>query len=353
MPNIYTRSGDKGMTGLFGGTRVAKQSPLVEAYGTVDEANSTIGEAKAAMTDPAIRATLHHIQQRMFTLAAELASDAAGREILDNKIGADDVTELERLIDECLAVTGPQRNFVVPGRDPISGILHRARTVVRRAERRVLIATESDSIRPEIITYLNRLSDALFALARLAEHHHDMDRVEQVVLETVARALGTPEGAAVLAGSTTPAGSGTLGPHDLPRYDLATLKLMAEAAEQKATEIGVPCVFAGVDAGGNLMLLERMAGSLLVSIEAAQNKAFTAAAFGQPTAELKDLSGPGGPIPGIQNFNDGRVVVFGGGFPVFVDGELAGGIGASGGTPDQDESIITHALATAQKESRS
>ena len=354
MPNVYTRSGDKGMTGLFGGSRVPKQSPLVEAYGTVDEANSTIGEAKAAMTDPTIRATLHHIQQRLFTLAAELASDAAGREILDNKIGADDVTELEHLIDECLAVTGPQRNFVVPGRDQISGILHRARTVVRRAERRVLTAGEYEEIRPDVIKYLNRLSDALYALARLAEHRHDLAHVEQLVREAVERTLAAPAGAAAPNGSeegstVTDAQGGSA----LPRYDLATLKLLAEAAERKAAEVGVPCVFAGVDQGGNLMLLERMAGSLLVSIEAAQSKAFTAAAFGRPTAELKDLSGPGGEIPGIQNFNNGRVVVFGGGLPVFVDGELAGGIGVSGGTPDQDESIITYALATAQKESRS
>lgn len=353
MPNVYTRSGDKGMTGLFGGSRVPKQSPLVEAYGTVDEANSTIGEAKAAVTDPEIRATLHHIQQRLFTLAAELASDAVGREILDNKIGANDVTELENLIDECLAVTGPQRNFVVPGRDQVSGILHRARTVVRRAERRVLTAGEYEEIRPDVIKYLNRLSDALFALARLAEHRHDLAHIEKLVREAVERVLAPPAGGVAPDEPEAATGTGAQGGTALPRYDLAALKLLAEAAEKKAVEIGVPCVFAGVDQGGNLMLLERMAGSLLVSIEVAQSKAFTAAAFGRPTAELKDLSGPDGDIPGIQNFNNGRVVVFGGGLPVFVDGELAGGIGVSGGTPDQDESIISYALATAQKESRS
>ena len=128
---------------------------------------------------------------------------------------------------------------------------------------------------------------------------------------------------------------------------------MAAAAQERAAELGVPCVFAGVDAGGNLVLLERMAGSLLGSLALAQCKAFTAAAFKRPTADLGDASGPGGELHGIQNSNGGRVVVFGGGLPVLVDGELVGGIGVSGGTVDQDVSIVTHALAAARKEHRS
>ena len=137
MPNVYTRTGDKGLTGLFGGSRVPKLDPGVEAYGTVDEANAAIGQAKALATDEPIRNTLHGIQQRLFVLAAELASDAKGRAILDNTISATDVKELEDLIDMCRSVTGPQRNFVVPGRDVPSASLHEARTVARRAERRV------------------------------------------------------------------------------------------------------------------------------------------------------------------------------------------------------------------------
>ncbi|HET7724662.1 MAG TPA: cob(I)yrinic acid a,c-diamide adenosyltransferase [Propionibacteriaceae bacterium] len=328
MPNVYTRTGDTGLTGLFGGSRVPKQDPEVEAYGTVDEANTAIGEAKAIASDESVRATLHGIQQRLFVLAAELASDAKGREILANTIGDADISDLESLIDMCLEVTGPQREFVVPGRDVPSAALHRARTVTRRAERRVLTMAETVPVRPEVIRYLNRLSDALYALARLTEHHHDVATVEQVVRRAVANALGD--------GSLTPAS----GP-----YDLAALKRMAEAAEAKATEMGVPVVFAGVDAGGNLMLLHRMADSLLGSIDIAISKAFTSAAFKLPTSALKDASAPTGELHGIQGSNGGRVVVFGGGLPVFVDGHLAGGIGVSGGTVDEDVRIVTHALS--------
>ncbi|HSK32957.1 MAG TPA: cob(I)yrinic acid a,c-diamide adenosyltransferase [Propionicimonas sp.] len=329
MPNVYTRTGDAGLTGLFGGSRVPKQDPAVEAYGTVDEANSAIGEAKAVAMDSSVRATLHGIQQRLFVVGAELASDAKGREILGNTISAADVSDLEGLIDMCLAVTGPQREFVVPGRDLPSAALHRARTVTRRAERRVLTMSETIPVRPELIKYLNRLSDTLYALARLTEHHHDLTMIEQLVRTAVARALGA---------------TGTIA-----TYDLATLKLMAAAAEAKAAELGVPIVFAGVDAGGNLMLLHRMGDSLMGSIDIAINKAFTSAAFRLPTAALKDASTPAGELHGIQNSNDGRVVVFGGGLPVFVDGRIAGGIGVSGGTVDEDVTIVTHAISAVQE----
>jgi ATP:cob(I)alamin adenosyltransferase len=337
MPNVYTRTGDAGLTGLFGGSRVPKQDPGVEAYGTVDEANSAIGEAKAVAMDESVRATLHGIQQRLFVVAAELASDAKGREILANTVGPADVKDLEDLIDMCQVVTGPQREFVVPGRDVPSAALHRARTVTRRAERRVLTMSETIPVRPELIKYLNRLSDTLYALARLTEHHHDMTMIEQVVRVAVQRALGV----------TIP--EPDEGSPRAKTYDLATLKVMAAAAEAKAADLGVPIVFAGVDAGGNLMLLHRMSDSLLGSIDIAIGKAFTSAAFKLPTSALKDASTPSGELHGIQNSNDGRVVVFGGGLPVFVDGRIAGGVGVSGGTVDEDVCIVTHAISAVQE----
>ncbi len=338
MAQIYTRTGDKGTTGLFGASRVPKQDVAVEAYGTVDEANSSIGEAKALATDEQSHQELHEIQRRLFVLGAELASDEAGRSMLIDTITDADISRLEDLIDRCNEITGPQTQFIIPGRDLQSATLHRARTVVRRAERRVLTMSQTREVRPELITYLNRCSDALYALARLAEHQHDLIEIERIVRESVARALEREQPATI--------------PDEgfaLKRFDLDVLKLMAEAAEEKATQMRLPLVFAGVDAGGNLMLLHRMAGSLLVSLNTAANKAYTAAAFQQPTADLKDQSAQTGPIPGIQNFEDGRVVVFGGGLPIFVDGQLAGGIGVSGGSPDEDSSIVKHALSIARK----
>lgn len=333
MPNVYTRTGDTGQTGLFGGSRVPKQSLAVEAYGTVDEANAAIGAAKAIQPED-IREDLQAIQRRLFVLAAELASDAKGREILDNKISTDDVVDLEHLIDRCLAFTGPQRQFVVPGRDPASAALHQARTVIRRAERRMLTLAEHEPVRPEVIKYVNRLSDTLYALARVQETRYDLAHVEELVREAVSRALGGEP-----RGQTPP-----FTPSGISSWDLATTKRLAAAAEARAAELGVPIVFAACDAGGNLMLLHRMEDSLLGSIDIAINKAFTSAAFKLPTDALADQVIPGGSLYGIELSNQGRVVVFGGGMPVFVDGRIAGAIGVSGGTVAEDMDIANHAL---------
>ena len=343
MPNVYTRTGDKGDTGLFGGSRVPKQSLRVEAYGTVDEANAALGAAKAMLPAGQWRRRVHDVQQRLFVLAAELASDPEGAAILANKINADDITDLEHLIDDCLAVTGPQREFVVPGRDDRSGAFHQARTVVRRAERRVLTLAETEPVRPELITYLNRLSDAVYSLARLAETWRD-EEIERIVRDAVAKVLGTP---------ATPDGepkgeqsASTPSPSRMParRFDLAAAKRIAERAEARSAELGVPVVIAAADAGGNLMLLHRIEGALLAATEVAINKAWSAVAFQAPTATLGPLATEDGPFPGLADTNSGRVVLFGGGVPVHVDGELAGAIGISGGTAEQDVDIATCAL---------
>ena len=395
MPNVYTRTGDKGDTGLFGGSRVPKQSLRVEAYGTVDEANAALGAAKAMLPAGQWRRRVHDVQQRLFVLAAELASDPEGATILANKINAEDITDLEHLIDDCLAVTGPQREFVVPGRDDRSGAFHQARTVVRRAERRVLTLAETEPVRPELIKYLNRLSDAVYSLARLAETWRD-EEIERIVRDAVAKVLGTPskqvepdrdEGAVRVETTRQPknrpnpghhgfdtassqseqAGSTNftraklaqpdhepLGEQSAPapsrgrtpvrRFDLAAAKRIAERAEARSAELGVPVVIAAADAGGNLMLLHRIEGALLASIEIAINKAWSAVAFQAPTATLGPLATGDGPLPGLADTNSGRVVLFGGGVPVHVDGELAGAIGISGGTAEQDVDIATCAL---------
>ena len=326
MPNIYTRTGDKGDTGLFGGSRVPKQSLRVEVYGTVDEANAALGAAKAMLPPGPWRLRVHAVQQRLFVLAAELASDEQGAAILAGKVDQDDITDLEHLIDDCLAITGPQREFVVPGRDERSSAFHQARTVVRRAERRALTLAESEPVRPEIITYLNRLSDAVYALARLTETWRDQE-LEQVVRDAVAKVLG---------GRTASPGARCL--------DLAAAKEIAERAQRRATEVGVDVVIAVADAGGNLMLLHRMAEAMLGSTDVAVNKAWTAAAFRATTAAVGDLASDEGEAPGLARTNSGRVILFGGGIPIFTDGRLAGAIGVSGASIDQDVDIATFAL---------
>jgi cob(I)alamin adenosyltransferase len=168
---IYTRTGDSGETGLFGGARVDKDDARVEAYGTVDELNSCIGAARALGVSPQTDASLVQIQSDLFTVGAELACVPGQEEKLRMTLVSDaDIERLERWIDQSEAPLAPLKNFVLPGGSPSAAELHRARTVCRRAERRTLTAGRSSSVRPTTVIYLNRLSDLLFVLARYENH---------------------------------------------------------------------------------------------------------------------------------------------------------------------------------------
>ncbi len=165
---LYTKTGDDGTTGLFGGARVPKASPRVEAYGTVDETNASLGVARALGPDAAIDAVLAQVQVDLFTVGAELAC-VPGREdrLKIALVGEDDIVRLERAIDAADAAAKPLTSFVLPGGTPVAAALHLARTVCRRAERCVLALPDAPA-RREVVVYLNRLSDLLFALARQA-----------------------------------------------------------------------------------------------------------------------------------------------------------------------------------------
>jgi cob(I)alamin adenosyltransferase len=168
---IYTRTGDEGTTGLFGGGRVAKDDPRVEAYGDVDELNATLGLARAIEPDPRIDEILVGAQRDLFAIGALLATPdlAKMREQLE-KARIDDarITQLEQDIDVGEAEVTPLRAFIVPGGTRKAATLHVARTVCRRAERRVVQLSHSVELPPLAAIYLNRLSDLLFVLARVA-----------------------------------------------------------------------------------------------------------------------------------------------------------------------------------------
>ena len=163
---LYTRTGDDGSTGLVGGPRVSKCDLRVAAYGEVDEANAAIGLVIACCSDDQIGARLREIQSELFVIGAELATPE-GR-APNPKIGDTHVTQLEHWIDEASAETPPLRYFVLPGGTFAAASLHLARTVCRRAERAVVTLSLHQSVRQTVVIYLNRLSDLLFALARLA-----------------------------------------------------------------------------------------------------------------------------------------------------------------------------------------
>jgi cob(I)alamin adenosyltransferase len=170
---VYTRSGDKGMTALVGGKRVAKDSLRVASYGTIDELNATIGLARAFNEEAAasearawLEDVLCRLQNELFDLGSELATPPEAHYEGMFRVGPADIKALEELMDECQKDLEPLKSFVLPGGGRVSACLHMARTVCRRAERDVLQLGREEDVGPHPLAYVNRLSDLLFVLAR-------------------------------------------------------------------------------------------------------------------------------------------------------------------------------------------
>ena len=176
---IYTKTGDGGQTSLFGNIRVSKADARVDAYGEVDEVNACLGAARAAGVDGEIGAALEAIQKDLFAIGARLAdpSSRIAPRVTKVAVGDSDVQRLEEIIDRLEGELPPLRRFILPGGSPAGAALHLARTVCRRAERRV-IALGADAVEPILVVYLNRLSDLLFVMARAAKHRAGVPEVE-------------------------------------------------------------------------------------------------------------------------------------------------------------------------------
>jgi cob(I)alamin adenosyltransferase len=166
---IYTKTGDKGETGLFGNDRVSKASKRIEAYGTVDELNSVLGIVRSLNPPPEIDAIVEAIQGDLFTLGADLATPYDSNSSVP-RIQAAEVQRIEKYIDEIDPKLQPLKHFILPGGTNVAAMLHFARTVCRRAERRVVKLAKKEEIGEQAIVYLNRLADLLFVLARYANN---------------------------------------------------------------------------------------------------------------------------------------------------------------------------------------
>jgi cob(I)alamin adenosyltransferase len=171
---IYTKAGDQGDTGLFGGARVRKDVHRVEAYGTLDELSACLGLAIAGLGPECaeLSGVLIRLQSELFDLGAELATppDRAGTKLAARVpvAGSDQVKALEAEIDRYEAMLEPLQTFILPGGSQAAAKLHLARTVARRAERRIVTLAAEEPVNPDILIYMNRLSDLLFVLARTA-----------------------------------------------------------------------------------------------------------------------------------------------------------------------------------------
>ncbi len=168
---IYTKSGDLGETSLWGGSRVKKSHPRVSTYGTLDEANSTLGLALSFLpaSESQIQQRLIRVQNELFQVGAELATQAGAKNSCA-LIGEIEIKALENEIDEMESKLDPLKNFILPSGGSAGSAIHLARTIVRRSERECVELTLNENLRPEVVRYLNRLSDYLFVMARYTNH---------------------------------------------------------------------------------------------------------------------------------------------------------------------------------------
>lgn len=308
---IYTKTGDKGTTSLVGGSRVKKDDCRVWAYGTIDEANSALGLARSHINDEKIRKIIFNIQKDLFEVGAELA--AIGTEKYKERINSGYVTSLEEIIDKIQEEKPEFFCFMVPGGTVESAFLDVARTTIRKAERYISEVRSEYYIGENLVRYINRLSDCIYAIARYIDFKDIKDKVKMrfQVEKKHESAFSV--------------------------LNIENAELIAKASISKAHEIHVPMVICITDPYGNMILLKKMDGALIASIEIAKGKAYTSAVLKMATDKLKDLSLPQGELWGIGNLPN--IVTFGGGYPLIIKDKIAGAIGVSGGAVDEDMKV--------------
>lgn len=330
--SIYTKTGDRGTTALVGGSRVKKSDLRVETYGTLDELNAQLSLAARALTDPDSQILIQQIQYQIFYLSAEVADPLPENAPANRqRIEIEHIQAMEHAIDRCMASLPPVHSFVLPGTSEAGSRLHMARTVTRRAERRLVELAETTAIRPELLQYLNRLSDCLYALARTEDQHALEHYMTHIIVERYQAAMSS-DGAA--SGSSCPAAV----------LDFPLIQTLVQQAIAAANTVGIPVVIALVDRHGNPILTYRMPDALLVSIDLAPKKAYTAVALKCATHELSASIQPGTDLFQLEASSGGRVVTFGGGYPLYRNGVLIGGFGISGGTVAEDMTVAQAAL---------
>jgi len=293
---------------------IPKDSPIFELLGTLDELVSWLGVARTKAV--CVSSILEQLQRDLVSVSGELAG---GKKFAD----AEQIAVLERAIDAATEQEEDFSGFVLPGATEGGAALDVARTVARRAERRAVTSSQTGGITREMLAWLNRLSDLLFALARLCD-----------------RAATTKTA------PTTPSTALNLSESDFCQRAVR----LCEAVQRHAAQQGVRVVTAVCDAGGNPVAMLRTDDAFIASVDIAMNKAFTSVSLKMSTDELGRLAQPGESLYGIQFTNNGRIVIFGGGVPLLNDGVIVGGFGVSGGTAEQDTAFGEYAKELFEKE---
>lgn len=317
--DLYTRKGDGGRASTMTRINIPKSSPVFEILGTLDEFTSALGVAKRKVPASLVP-VVEEIQHNVIALNGELAG---GQKFATQER----VRQLEGAIDSLMEHVPPFSGFILPGESEGGAALDLARTMARRAERCAVAASQTGGVNRDILAWMNRLSDLIYALARVCDR-------------TPPEEASGGEAAAPAPARLAPAGDGFC--------DMADA--LCRMVRLKAREEGLRVVAAVCDAGGQAVALQRDDDAYIASVDIAANKAFTAVSLKMTTEQVGKLAQPGAPLYGIQHTNQGRIVLFGGGAPLIRGGAILGGLGVSGGSAQQDTALCRYGVQVFEKE---
>lgn len=328
---IYTKNGDRGMTTLMSSTQISKADERVAALGTIDELTSAIGLAKAMIKCEILRGKLERIQKNLITLMAGIAAPRNVKFVLD----ATEIEFLESQIDKMEDSFPRKKEFILPGGCELSARIDFARTVARRAERELISMDRKYAANSNTKTYLNRLADYLYILARRMDYDNETGEIVKITGVPNAKAPAITGTNAIIDEVVKQIGEGRL-------IDLRKATVLIEEIEKYAESIGKKAVIAICNSEGNPIAVHVMDGAFLVSYDVAVKKAYTAVSVKMPTMELSKLVQPGQTFYGLQNVD--KMVVFGGGVPLKIGDKIVGGLGISGGTGEEDHALCEYGL---------
>lgn len=287
---VYTKTGDKGETSLWDGTRVSKDHPIIKALGSIDELTSHLGKIKSQISLNPVREEINEIQKKLIVLMGMVA----GYQNNEKYISEPDIEDLEKAIDYYESQSHAFTEFILPGKCPLSADIDIARTVARRAERELIGCEEVDHL---VKRYMNRLADYLFMLARY------MDEISNVTMLEL---------------------------------NLESANQIIQGVREEATRQGLNVVVAILTREGRPISVQSMDDAFVISYELAIKKAFTAAALKMGTHELAQLVAKGADFEGLEGMLDEKIITLGGGYPIKVNDKVVGAIGVSGGSASQD-----------------
>ncbi|MBQ1310281.1 MAG: cob(I)yrinic acid a,c-diamide adenosyltransferase [Blautia sp.] len=346
--NIYTKNGDRGTTDLIRSKNVSKSDDRIQLVGTIDELTSHIGLVKTVLHDADTVRFLEKIQGTLITLMAGVADPYSS----EYRIREEKTTLLEEEIDRLEALFDRPKKFVLPGSNPLSARVDVCRAVARRAERALALVSVRFGADTGAKKYMNRLADYLYVLARYLDETYTgeekrQDSKEKGLEKSAADVPKTPLGTAF----TEKEISESLIREVLRRMGiqekitLPSAKRLIECIEKEADRRGMKAVIAVCNPEGNPIAVHVMDGAFLPGFDAAMKKAYTSVAVKMSTMEFGRMAQPGGTFYGVDQVDNGRLIIFGGGVPLKDGDSIIGGLGISGSTGEEDHSLCEYALS--------